>query len=50
LDLEKEIEPLPELMDDERPRRYRKTMTKEYLAVLYCSSRGSPEGNEPWTR
>ena len=35
LDTEKEIEPLPELVDDKRPRRYRKTTTKDYLAVLF---------------
>ncbi|CAN6202739.1 unnamed protein product [Urochloa humidicola] len=35
LDPEKEIEPLPELVDEERPRRYRKTTTKDYLAVLF---------------
>ncbi|CAD6340454.1 unnamed protein product [Miscanthus lutarioriparius] len=35
LDPEKEIEPLPELVDDKRPRRYRKTTTKDYLAVLF---------------
>lgn len=35
LDPEKEIEPLPELVDDERPRRYGKTTTKDYLAVLF---------------
>ncbi|WVZ82790.1 hypothetical protein U9M48_030015 [Paspalum notatum var. saurae] len=35
LDPEKEIEPLPELVDDKRPRRYGKTTTKQYLAALY---------------
>jgi len=35
LDSEKEIEPLPELVDDKRPRRYRKTTTKDYLALLF---------------
>ena len=35
LDPEKEIEPLPELVDDKRPRRYRKTTTKDYLAALF---------------
>ncbi|CAN6166395.1 unnamed protein product [Urochloa humidicola] len=35
LDLEKEIEPLPELLDHKRPRRYGKTTTKDYMAVLF---------------
>ncbi|PUZ62411.1 hypothetical protein GQ55_4G355500 [Panicum hallii var. hallii] len=35
LDPEKEIEPLPELVDEKRPRRYGKTTTKDYLAVLF---------------
>nr|CAB3466818.1 unnamed protein product [Digitaria exilis] len=35
LDMEKEIEPLPELVDEKRPRRYRKTTTKDYLAVMF---------------
>jgi isopenicillin N synthase-like dioxygenase len=35
LDLKKEIEPLPELVDDKRPRRYRKTTIKEYRAALF---------------
>ncbi|CAN6215318.1 unnamed protein product [Urochloa humidicola] len=34
LDVEKEIEPLPELVDEKRPRRYGKTTTKDYMAVL----------------
>ncbi|KAK3131753.1 hypothetical protein QOZ80_6AG0510900 [Eleusine coracana subsp. coracana] len=32
---EKEIEPAPELVDEERPRRYRKTNTKDYIADLF---------------
>ena len=35
LDPEKEIEPLPEMVDEKRPRRYGKTTTKDYLAVLF---------------
>jgi hypothetical protein len=35
LDPDKEIEPLPEMVDEKRPRRYRKTTTKDYLAVLF---------------
>nr|CAB3469317.1 unnamed protein product [Digitaria exilis] len=35
LDMEKEIEPLPELVDEKRPRRYGKTTTKDYLAVMF---------------
>ncbi|CAL5050584.1 unnamed protein product [Urochloa decumbens] len=35
LDPEKEIEPLPELVDEKRPRRYGKTTTKDYIAVLF---------------
>ncbi|RCV19953.1 hypothetical protein SETIT_4G017200v2 [Setaria italica] len=35
LDSEKVIEPLPELVDEKRPRRYGKTTTKDYLAVLF---------------
>ncbi|RLN13681.1 protein SRG1-like [Panicum miliaceum] len=35
LDPEKEIEPLPELVDEKRPRKYGKTTTKDYLAVLF---------------
>ncbi|CAN6166394.1 unnamed protein product [Urochloa humidicola] len=34
-DLEKEIEPLPELVDEKRLRRYGMTTTKEYMAVLF---------------
>jgi isopenicillin N synthase-like dioxygenase len=30
-DLEKEIEPVPDLVDEKRPRRYRKIKTKDYL-------------------
>ncbi|GJN00774.1 hypothetical protein PR202_ga17981 [Eleusine coracana subsp. coracana] len=32
---EKEIEPAPELVDEERPSRYRKTKTKDYIAELF---------------
>ncbi|CAL5044926.1 unnamed protein product [Urochloa decumbens] len=35
LDPEEEFEPLPELVDEKRPRRYGKTTTKDYLAVLF---------------
>ncbi|TKW19393.1 hypothetical protein SEVIR_4G017100v4 [Setaria viridis] len=35
LDSEKVIEPLPELVDEKRSRRYGKTTTKDYLAVLF---------------
>lgn len=32
---EKEIEPLSELVDEKRPRRYRKTTTNDYIAKLF---------------
>lgn len=32
---EKEIEPLSELVDEKRPRRYRKTTTNDYIAQLF---------------
>lgn len=32
---EKEIEPAPELVDEDRPSRYRKTKTKDYIAELF---------------
>ncbi|XP_062233473.1 protein SRG1-like [Phragmites australis] len=35
LDPEKEIEPAPELVDEERPRRYGKMKTKDYIAELF---------------
>nr|CAB3467222.1 unnamed protein product [Digitaria exilis] len=34
LDLEKEIEPAPELVGEEKPRRYGKVKTKDYVAQL----------------
>ena len=39
LDPEKEIEPVPELVDEERPRRYGKT--EDYAAQLLDSSANS---------
>ncbi|KAM0899761.1 hypothetical protein ACQ4PT_021107 [Festuca glaucescens] len=35
MDPEREIEPVPELVDEKRPRRYRNIKTKEYLAQLF---------------
>ncbi|KAF7094040.1 hypothetical protein CFC21_096400 [Triticum aestivum] len=35
LNPEKEIEPLPELVDEKRPRRYMKTTTNDYTAKLF---------------
>ncbi|KAF7086743.1 hypothetical protein CFC21_090002 [Triticum aestivum] len=35
LDPEAEIEPVPELVDDKRPRRYRKMKSKDYLAKFF---------------
>jgi isopenicillin N synthase-like dioxygenase len=43
MDLEKEIEPVPDLVDEKRPRRYRKIKTKDYLREMYESfARGKP--------
>lgn len=35
LDPEAEIEPVPPLVDDKRPRRYRKMKSKDYLAKFF---------------
>lgn len=32
---EREIEPVPELLDEKRPRRYKKIKTKDYIAQLF---------------
>lgn len=35
MDPESEIEPVPELVDEKRPRRYRKIKTKDYMKELF---------------
>ena len=35
MDPEREIEPVPELVDEKNPRRYRKIKTKDYIAEIF---------------